>query len=125
VADQEWTPQQRVFSSLSRPLRTRRLQHSPRFQYDYLFDMAVPSYGRVRLAWQTEWIARFRPYAGAEEFIERRGVQRFRPRVGVRFSPASHMDADIVYMYDRIYLRGLTNRHILQTTLNFHRSKRD
>ena len=124
-ADSEWARQQRVFTSISRPFRTARLRHNPRFQYDYLFWMPTPSYGRYRFAWQTEWVARVRPYAGAEEFIEHKGVQRFRPRAGLRFSPSRYVDADIVYMYDRIYLRGLKNRHIIQTTINFHRPSRD
>jgi hypothetical protein len=45
--------------------------------------------------------------------------------VGVRFQPAKLVEADIVYQYDRIYLRGLTNRHIVQTTLTFHRPGKD
>ena len=123
--DGEWSAQQRVFSSISRPWRTRRIQHVPRFQYDYLFAMPTPSYGRYRFAWQTEWIGRFRPYAAAEEFIEHAGIQRFRPRAGVRFAAGAHMDADIVYIYDRIYLRNAANRHILQTTFSFHRAGSD
>ncbi len=125
TGDQEWARQQRVYTAISRPLLTRRLRHVPRVQYDYLFAMSTPAYARYRFGWQTEWVGRLRPYAGAEEFVERAGVQRFRPRLGVRFSPAPYLDADIVYLYDRIYLRGTTNRHILQTTFNFHRPGKD
>ncbi|MBL8238987.1 MAG: hypothetical protein JNM66_16310 [Bryobacterales bacterium] len=123
--DQEWNRQQRVFSSLSRPFRHSRLRHTPRFQYDYLYDMNTPAYGRYRFAWQTEWTGRVRPYAGVEEFVENAGVQRFRPRAGVRFQAARYLDTDFVYVYDRIYRRGNTNRHILQTTFTFHRSRKD
>ncbi|MFN0106270.1 MAG: hypothetical protein ACKV2U_29785 [Bryobacteraceae bacterium] len=123
--DDEWTRQQRVFSSLSREWERTRLRHIPRFQYDYLYGMATPSYGRYRFSWQTEWVGRVRPYAGVEEFVEHAGIQRFRPRAGVRFQPAAYLEADFVYIYDRIYLRGNTNRHILQTTFSFRRPRRD
>lgn len=123
--DEEWARQQRVFSSISRPFRRSRLGHIPRFQYDYLYDMATPAYGRYRFSWQTEWTGRARPYVGVEEFVENAGVQRFRPRAGVRFRAGKHLDSDFVYIYDRIYRRGSTNRHIIQTTFTFHRSHKD
>jgi len=125
VGDTEWARQQRVYSSLSRPMRQGRLRHTPRVQYDYLFDMAVAAYGRSRFSWQTEWAGPVRPYAVAELFTETAGLQRFRPRVGVRFQAARRVEADIVYQYDRIYLRGQTNRHIVQTTLTFRRRGKD
>ena len=123
--DDEWSAQQRVFSSISRPWVTRRLRHFPRFQYDYLFGMPVPAYGRYRFAWQTEFTARIRPYAGAEEFIEHAGVQRLRPRAGIRFRTGAHMETDLGYIYDRIYLRSAVNRHIFQTTITFHPARKD
>jgi len=43
----------------------------------------------------------------------------------VRFGVGKYLDTDIGYIYDRIYLRGTTNRHILQTTFSFHRAGRD
>lgn len=123
--DGEWLKQQRVFASIGRTVRQGKLRHTPRFQYDYLFDMTTAAYARYRFGWQTEWVGRVRPYGAAEEFVERAGVQRFRPRVGVRFATGKYLDTDIGYIYDRIYLRGTTNRHILQTTFSFHRSGRD
>ena len=123
--DGEWLKQQRVFASIGRTMGRGKLRHTPRFQYDYLYDMTTAAYGRYRFAWQTEWAGRVRPYGAAEEFIERAGVQRFRPRVGVRFAAGKYLDTDIGYIYDRIYLRGNTNRHILQTTFSFHRAGRD
>ena len=123
--DGEWLKQQRVFASIGRTVRQGKFRHTPRFQYDYLYDMTSAAYGRYRFAWQTEWAGRVRPYGAAEEFIERAGVQRFRPRVGVRFAAGKYLDTDIGYIYDRIYLRGNTNRHILQTTFSFRRPGRD
>lgn len=123
--DGEWLKQQRMFASIGRTVRQGKLRHTPRFQYDYLFDMTTAAYARYRFAWQTEWAGRVRPYGAAEEFVERAGVQRFRPRVGVRFAAGKYLDTDIGYIYDRIYLRGNTNRHILQTTFSFHRPGRD
>lgn len=125
IGADDWAPQHRLFSSISRPWRQSRFRHIPRFQYDYLFGMPSAAYGRYRFAWQTEWTGRVRPYAGVEEFVEHAGIQRFRPRAGVRFQPAAYFETDIVYIYDRIYLRGNTNRHILQTTFRFHRPGRD
>jgi len=124
-SDGEWLKQQRVFASSQRTVWRGKLGHTPRVQYDYLFDMATAAYGRYRFAWQTEWAGRVRPYGAAEEFVEHAGVQRFRPRVGVRFGVGKYLDTDIGYIYDRIYLRGTTNRHILQTTFSFHRAGRD
>ena len=123
--DDEWKRQQRVFSSLSRPWRQARLRHIPRVQYDRLFGMGTPAYGRYRFSWQTEWTGRIRPYAGIEGFVEHAGVQRFRPRAGVRFNPHALVETDVVYIYDQIYLRSTTNRHILQTTFTFHRRRKD
>lgn len=123
--DEEWARQQRFFASISRPFTFRRIRHTPRLQYDYLYAMRSPAYGRYRLFWQTEWTGRVRPYAAIEQFVENAGVQRLRPRIGVRFQPASILSTDIVYMYDRIYLRGDANRHILQTTFSFHRPRKD
>ena len=82
--------------------------------------MGTPTYGRYRFSSQTEWTGRIRPYAGIEGFVEHAGVQRFRPRAGVRFNPTALVETDVVYIYDQIYLRSTTNRHILQTTFTFH-----
>jgi hypothetical protein len=125
AGDGEWLKQQRVFASIQRTVGRGKLRHTPRAQYDYLFDMSTAAYARYRFAWVTEWAGRVRPYGGAEEFFERAGAQRFRPRAGVRFAAGRYLDADVGYIYDRIYLRGNTNRHILQTTFSFHRAGRD
>lgn len=124
-SDGEWLKQQRVFASIGRTVGRGRLRHTPRFQYDYLFDMSVAAYARYRFGWQTEWAGRVRPYGGVEEFVERAGVQRFRPRAGVRIAAGKYLDTDFGYIHDRIYLRGSQNRHILQTTFSFHRAERD
>lgn len=34
-------------------------------------------------------------------------------------------NAGMIYMYNRIYLRGSTNRHIPRAILSFHRQNRD
>lgn len=119
--DDEWGRRHRAAA----PCETPGYATSRAFSYDRLFGMATPAYGRYRFSWETEWTGRVRPYVGVEEFVEHAGIQRSRPSAGVRFRPARYLDTDLAYIYDRIYLRATANRHILQTTLTFHRRGRD
>jgi len=116
-----WTPQQRAWVYYSYRVDTGRWRHTPRVQADRIFGTPDPAYTRYRFAWQTEWRAKFSPYAGVEEFVENAGRQRTRPRAGVRFAASSTVDMDIGYIYDHIYLRSPGDRHILQTTFSFHK----
>lgn len=120
-ADPEWSPQLRYWGSIARRVRTGPLHHSARVQIERLFGMTVPAYTRYRFGWETEKRGRVRPYIGVEEFVERAGRQRTRPRAGLRFSASPNIDMDFVYFYDHIYLRNPGDRHILQTTFSFHK----
>lgn len=120
-AEPEWSPQLRYWASIARGGKTGPLNQSFRVQTERLFAMTVPAYTRYRFAWEAEKRGRVRPYIGVEEFVERAGRQRTRPRAGVRFAASRTVDMDLVYFYDHIYLRNPGDRHILQTTFSFHK----